>query len=654
MPGDEPPLSPNVPRRETRTYLGDYLDGTIALSGPEPVTSAILPGSTRLLLSGEMLTGGHDHLDGWGGGDQVHWDNNELDAGSGMGKLCWSPDHATEIWFGADLHRRERGWTDWAWSRYETPYVDPESGDTLAPAGDLDYALPTRYDSGRLLTLGFRRSIGGTGMVEMLVSRQSSHEWNRISRETGGSVGDGFTVDDWIDYVQWPGYPWPLIDADGFVRSGVSPALWHDSKSSVSRAVLGASVSIGSHSLEASVEGSHFDVFEYSVSAVDSGASVDRWTAFPNSGAAWAQDRVDFASGLSGTVGVRLDRFDPRYDFAGRGTPTMPGRPARNDGPLPEGSISAGAPSKTWLSPRLGLVQQIGPEDAIRASYGHYAQMPALMFLYYRTGEDSYPEETPLLGNPDLGPEKTVSIEVGYDHSFGSVARVGLTGFYRDMDDLVATITRVNPDWGAFRQFVNGAYCHCQGAEVSISGRPAAYMFGSADLTVSWTRNLFSSPLESAWYYWESETIPSEECPSDFDRRWSLDAMLGGEVPGSAPWVGGLGISTVTVLRSGLPYDNAFHGVYPIERNVERYPITTTTDVHLWKGMPVFGTEVTACFDIFNMFDRKNISWIVDSVWYDAEMDGGGRTSLDPKGPMANGHAYAPRRHFLLGLRVSW
>jgi outer membrane receptor protein involved in Fe transport len=280
--------------------------------------------------------------------------------------------------------------------------------------------------------------------------------------------------------------------------------------------------------------------------------------------------------------------------------------------------------------------------------------MPGLLYLYYSTG--TVPDVSrQIAGNPDLGPERTISWEVGYDHSFGQAASLGVTGFYRDMEDLLTTIPRLTSTPGITRQFVNGASGHSQGLELSVSGRPTSYLFAAADFTLSWTHGLSSRPTESAEYSWDGSAMPNDETVYEFDRRRALNFTLGGQVPGTVPVVGGLGISTLTTLRCGLPYDNAFHGVYDLERNENRYPMRTSTDLHAWKGIRILGADVTGYIDIFNIFDRKNVDWIVDVAWYEAELGGDcDDMDRDPKGPMHNSHAYAPARHFLFGLEVDW
>lgn len=76
-------------------------------------------------------------------------------------------------------------------------------------------------------------------------------------------------------------------------------------------------------------------------------------------------------------------------------------------------------------SPRVSLVWNAAPSDAVRLSYGSGFRAPSIVDLYY-----------PFYGNPDLKPERSNSYEIGFAHRARGVAwDVAL--FRNDIRDLI-------------------------------------------------------------------------------------------------------------------------------------------------------------------------------------------------------------------------
>lgn len=77
------------------------------------------------------------------------------------------------------------------------------------------------------------------------------------------------------------------------------------------------------------------------------------------------------------------------------------------------------------LSPRAGAAVRIG-SNKFRASWGEAFRAPSVGELYF-----------PFSGNALLEPEKSRSVEVGYDRSIGDHARFNVTLFRSDFEDLI-------------------------------------------------------------------------------------------------------------------------------------------------------------------------------------------------------------------------
>jgi outer membrane receptor protein involved in Fe transport len=392
---------------------------------------------------------------------------------------------------------------------------------------------------------------------------------------------------------------------------------------------------------------------ETSVTLLDSQTvtSWRGWAADPREGAFYAEDGIDFSNGLGITAGLRFGMYDPRFDFTEEPMPTMPG--ADTGGPLPGGSLCTAAPAKKWLDPSISIVQQIAGHCRITLEYARRSRMPRTVFMY-SNADSILAGENPFVGNPDLDPEHTVDIRLGFDRSCPGRGEMGVSLFYREMDDLVTTETRQDPGQGDYRQFANGATAEVQGLEVSQRAGYSDWLAWSVSYTLSRAEGSWSVLQEDQEYEWTTPWISdADEFPLDWDRRHSLETSVSGEFPARAGIAGGLGAGLTWTYASGFPLDTSYYGEAPDTRNAERYPAATRTDASIWRNQTIGGLDLTLRFDVVNLFQEKNIAWIVDPSWYLAESESGG-PFLSPTGLMNNNHAYASPRHFLLGLSVGW
>ena len=114
-------------------------------------------------------------------------------------------------------------------------------------------------------------------------------------------------------------------------------------------------------------------------------------------------------------LGVRYDYFNPNAVY-----PSQLGNPA-NQLNLPDSMMSTylDAPSKSQLSPRVGLAYQLGDMAVLRLSYGHFFQMPP-MFALYKNNVFRVPTNDfgITMGNTLLEPEKTVPMKSDSGRSY--------------------------------------------------------------------------------------------------------------------------------------------------------------------------------------------------------------------------------------------
>jgi len=629
--GDERVNLTDYTQWEDQIYRGDATIGGLSLGGPEPITNYLLPaigidvpGESSLFFSSEWQRSGHDHLDSRG-----FWDNNLIDLWTGNLKLS-SRINGTRIMVSGFYSNTRRGWRDWLWSRINEPNID--DGDTLHYATEEAFALPTRLNENWSINTAITQTLSDNMFLELKYGYYRTIEKYRIRDLDEGYIGDGYTLEDWLDLDLDIPYP----DPDGFYRSGQHSWIRHDSDSRVhtSRADLTWQAT-PHHQLKGGIESRSFvtsvsDIY-YSYDPDDILLTVIE-PAEPVMTGIYIQDRIEYLAGLIVNAGLRMDRFDPNFE---------------------------GAESKTHFSPRLGISHPITERDIIRASYGHYYQIPNLTLMYWGSAVSQSGDLDPLEGNPDLDPEETVSYEIGLKHQFDDFTLIDLTGFYKHITGLVTT--EFNETTGEYWQFVNGeGIGTIRGAELTFTRRLDRFWGINLNYTYSIAKGPRSSPLE-VYQYGVGQLLPNDDIYLDWDQRHMANASLNLQIPrGEGPRIGsyhfleGTRAGITWNYGSGIPYDNASHGTHPFFRNQKRYPARMTTNLTLSREFWIGDMTLSAYTTIYNLFNRRNIDRIYNVSWYDADQDGDGEPDHNPTGPLGNPAAWSPARHFLFGLRINW
>lgn len=638
-------------------FSESLINAEAAIGGPEPFTSFLLPamginvpGDTRLFLSGEFqeIGGGEDGRYGYQFGD---WRTQY----SGNAKLTIRPNSRTKINLTGYLLDRTGGWNTgdyWLWSRLETPYIS--EGDTVE-AGNALYSCPTRFWLNYSYGIGLTQTLSDATFMEFKVNQYSTNFDYKIRDEEGGWYGEDFTLDQWLAET-----PSRTQDADGFYRSGRSRYSWSDTYSNVASARFDVTSQINQqHQLKAGIEGRYYDLYDFTIDTASGGnIYVSNYHAFPNSGAVYLQDKMEYR-GMIVNAGLRFDYFDPNFDEypADPSNPvipgTSPGDPDHIVNPIE-------VPIKYHLSPRVGFSHPITEQDVLHFTYGHYFQMPMLDNLYSGSDYD-LSGSFPLVGNPDLEPEQTVSYEVGVKHQFDDYTLMDVTGFYKDITGLVDTEKNYFTMVDAYDRYINGDYGNVRGAEFSIMRRPSGFFSASANYTYQVAKGKSSGATQNYTYLWAGWVIPKREAFLNWDQRHSVNADFDFRIPqGEGPRIGnypileGFGVTLTFSYGSGFPYTQDSQGTASPEINGRRFPWTMDTDLRvnrtIWAG-PL--TMDVYCW-IRNVFDRRNITGAYDIAYYDSDLDGDGRPDHDPSGSVHTPYFYSRPRMIRFGFGLEW
>ncbi|HDL19333.1 MAG TPA: hypothetical protein ENH29_09785 [Bacteroidetes bacterium] len=115
------------------------------------------------------------------------------------------------------------------------------------------------------------------------------------------------------------------------------------------------------------------------------------------------------------------------------------------------------AKPKYYVSPRIGISHPLTDKSKIYFNYGHFVQTPRSAALYEYVLDGRMPR-IQWMGNPDIGYEKTIAYELGYDQAIGDYLSIHIGAFYKDYHDVVSGMVYAHFDqslvmeWAAQRE----------------------------------------------------------------------------------------------------------------------------------------------------------------------------------------------------------
>ncbi len=633
------------------------LTAEVALGGPEPITQYLLPALGLDVGADVRFFGTVKWLQGGGGtdGNYGYYLNTGSEQWNGNLKLTIKPNPRTKLNF-SGFYRNQvaRVYRGWAYARYEDVYVDDLTGDTL-PGSNLEYGRPTGYTENYSMGFSLTQTLSDASFLEFKINQYVADYERRIKQEGGGYFGEDFTRDDWLNYS-----PDRVQDSDGFYRSGLDRNAWMDQRSATATARVDVTSQVNQqHQLKFGIEGKYYDVYDYTVDTASGGnIYMGEWHAYPHAASAYLQDKMEYR-GMIVNAGLRFDYFDSNYDDypADLTDPVNPGTSVEDDDHiLNPVSVSA----KYHLSPRLGFSHPITERDVLHFTYGHYFQVPDFNNMFDGADFD-LSGAFPMVGNPDLEPEETIAYEVGVKHQFDDLTMLDVTGYYKDITGLIDMQKNYFTPVDSYDLYINGDYGNVRGAEFTLMRRPSNFVSFSTNYTYSIAKGKSSSARQNYDYAWAGWVIPKRESFLDWDQRHVINANFDFRIPqnegpawGGTRYLQGLGLSVQWNYGSGFPYGAAGQATADPEVNGERYPFTMNTNAKLNKMFWMGDTSLNVYVWALNVFNRVNINNIIDTAWYDADMDGDGHPDHDPRGGQGNPVAYARRRQIRFGIDFEW
>ncbi|MFQ5607244.1 MAG: TonB-dependent receptor domain-containing protein, partial [Candidatus Zixiibacteriota bacterium] len=210
----------------------------------------------------------------------------------------------------------------------------------------------------------------------------------------------------------------------------------------------------------------------------------EKYNYFPSYGYVFAQHKLEYNEIII-NAGLRYDNFSSRVDYL--------------EDPLNAATSAVLVSSpKSQLSPRLGVSHPIAENTILRFNYGYFFQPPRFTTMFTNL-DGEINSGFPLIGNPDLKPERTIAYELGLDHSLNNDMVLGITAYYKDIENLVATrAISFDPVNGIVTQFVNEDYSSVKGVDVSLTKRRTRHFSGRLSYSLMVARG--NSPSERFAY----------------------------------------------------------------------------------------------------------------------------------------------------------
>ncbi len=328
---------------------------------------------------------------------------------------------------------------------------------------------------------------------------------------------------------------------------------------------------------------------------------------YPKMGSFYIQDKIDLER-LSLNLGIRFDYLDPSGQ-----RPAIESIEKKNDYEIQVFTSTRPTSVKSQWSPRLGLSFPVSENDKIHLNYGHFFQAPLFDYLYTNL-DYNFSGYNPLVGNPDLEPEKTSAIEVGYEREISENTMFSVTLFNKDITNLVDVQYFEIPveetglySSGTYTRYVNLAYGNAKGIEFFLRKKYGESLKGQASYSLMSAKGSSFAVGDKANMLQYGGLVKTTENYLSWDQRHTFAMYLDYQQPKS--W----GANVVWRINSPKPYtldedeyENNQKVIYP---NNKRLDWTNCLDIKLKKmfdvGFGIWGLQM----EIRNVLDSKNLLW---------------------------------------------
>lgn len=378
-----------------------------------------------------------------------------------------------------------------------------------------------------------------------------------------------------------------------------------------------------------------------------SGANFkDVYSKSPTEFAAYVQDKIEYDY-LIVNVGLRFDYINPEATM----WPDVRrfGEFDANNNFIPSGEINVDP--QFAVSPRVGLAFPVTDQSVLHFAYGHFFQNPNYNALYYNVQKD-LSTSLPLIGNPTVKAQKTISFEAGLKQQLGDNWAFDLTAWYKDITDLLSTlqVSYLSKDYVVY---YNSDYASVKGIDLTIMKRFANFFSGSLDYTYMIAKGNNSQPLGGYLSAYTKEEIPHQEYFLDFDQRHNFAANFNFYIPQEYGILSDINFNFIFRASSGLPYTPYVDPTVRIDINSARKPWTSSLDFRFQKQFPLSFLSFAWFVEVTNVFNNENVLFVYSRTGKPFD---NGEPGLVGSSPDANHNPanVGPPRSITTGVQIIW
>jgi hypothetical protein len=363
--------------------------------------------------------------------------------------------------------------------------------------------------------------------------------------------------------------------------------------------------------------GVQFEYFNYNMNygainpVLPVGRPYSTWERSPYQMGIYVQDKLEF-DGWIASIGVRAEYFDPNtewYDVDDYDDVFFSSN--YSDGIEDDIPTKKAKGTLTFL-PRIGISHPISINSKLYFNYGHMRQKfsPDELFGVRRvTGG-----EMSTFGDPELPMEKTVSFELGYDHSLFDQYLIHISAYYKDKSDQSSTIG-FESNTVDYSRYAAIFYQDIRGLEIDVRKSRGEWITAFANYTYAiyssgrfGVRNFFLNPAdqreEEANYARQTQYKPLPRPRANFNLSFHTPNHFGPTIAGDkilSDWHASFNGS----WKAGAfaTYGN----VAGIDNNV-RWKDTYNVNGKLSKTYHMGNVNITFLAEAFNLFNFKHFS----------------------------------------------
>jgi outer membrane receptor protein involved in Fe transport len=347
------------------------------------------------------------------------------------------------------------------------------------------------------------------------------------------------------------------------------------------------------------------------------------YNAHPYELGLYVQDKMEF-EGMIANVGLRMDLYDQNTNYFT--DPFSPFRVYSADSSTYTYNNALARTAKTpiigRLQPRVGISFPVSISTVFHLNYGSFVQRPSFDRTIFSQLSKATFYSNAYLGNPRLKPQDTKSYDVGITQGLGDGFTLDVSGYYKDVKNLVEMANFTDMNGYKFSTFINRDYADIRGFRVGVAKR-RGWLTGSVNYNYSVATGKSSTPFNAQLSYTEAPAegqlpvvLPSpRDILLDFDRTHNVIVNLAATAPDEAgiPIFGvypleNVSIAATAFARSGRPYTWDDEGLGLL--NNMRTPPEYNLDLKLTKRIDnFFGSSASFYVEVFNVTNEKIYSY---------------------------------------------